>query len=209
MRFISSLIAATIVLSLPVVAAGQQRNELAVYVTLPSFSDSNILEDDLGIDADAAFDESIGYGVSFNRYWTSRISTEFSAQALNSELDVEVEELEVEAGEVSLVAFTAIAQLHLAPNGMLDPYVGAGAAHVTGDVDFISDDTGAERANVDLESETTWVANAGISYRYAGNISLFADAKYIAYDARGEGEPSDESAELNPLIYAAGIKFRF
>jgi outer membrane protein W len=208
LSFKRSLIAAVAILTFPVVAAAQS-NEISAFVTLPSFNDSNIIEDDLGVDAQAAFNESIGYGVAFNRYWTSHLSTELSAQALNSELDVEVEDLEFDAGEVSLVAFTGIAQLHLAPNGMLDPYVGAGVAHITGDVDFIADDETGERETVDLESETTWVANAGLSYRYAGNISIFADAKYIAYDARGEGDPDDESAELNPLIYSAGIRFRF
>lgn len=208
MRFTRSLIAAIAVLTFPVVVTAQQ-NELGVFVTLPSFNDSNIIEDDLGLDAQAAFDESIGYGLSFNRYWTSRLSTEFAAQALNSELDVEVEGLEFDAGEVDLVAFTAIAQLHLAPNGMLDPYIGAGVAHITGDAAFISDDETGEEETVDLESETTWVANAGVAYRYAGNIAIFADVKYLAYDARAEGDSADEAAALDPLVYAAGIKFRF
>ncbi|HEX7154074.1 MAG TPA: OmpW family outer membrane protein [Thermoanaerobaculia bacterium] len=200
--------AAVAILTFPIIASAQS-NEIGVFVTLPSFNDSNIIEDDLGVDAQAAFDESIGYGISFNRYWTSHLSTELAAQALNSELNVEVDDLDFEAGEVNLLAFTAIAQFHLAPNGMLDPYVGGGVAHITGDADFIIDDETEERETVDLESETTWVANAGLAYRYAGNISIFADAKYIAYETRGEGDPADESAELNPLIYSAGIKFRF
>lgn len=209
MRFTTSFLAVLAILTFPVAAAAQQRNEVSAFVTLPSFNDSNILEDDLGVDAQAAFDESIGYGVAFNRYWTSHFSTEFGAQALNSELAVEVDDLEFEAGEVNILAFTGIAQLHLAPNGMLDPYVGAGVAHLTGDADFIADDETGERETVELESETTWVANAGLSYRYSGALSIFADAKYIAYDAVGEGDPEEESAELNPLIYSAGIRFRF
>ena len=209
MRFKTSFIAALAVLTFPIVAAAQQRNEVSAFITLPSFSDSNILEDDLGVDAQAAFDESIGYGVAYNRYWTSHFSTEFGAQALNSELNVEVDDLEFDAGEVSIIALTGIAQLHLAPSGMLDPYVGAGVAHLTGDADFIVDDETGERETVDLESETTWVANAGLSYRYSGALSIFADAKYVAYDAAGEGDPDEDAAELNPLIYSAGIRFRF
>ena len=59
MRFITSFLAALAILTFPVAAAAQQRNEVSVFVTLPSFNDSNILEDDLGVDAQAAFDESI------------------------------------------------------------------------------------------------------------------------------------------------------
>jgi hypothetical protein len=35
------------------------------------------------------------------------------------------------------------------------------------------------------------------------------DGKYILYKARAEGDSDADAVDINPLILAAGVKFRF
>jgi len=203
------------VLAFPLSLAAQTpANELGVFVSASSFDDTTLPDDELDVDVELEFDEQIGYGVSYNRFWTPQLSTEFAVQRLGGDIDVSIIDgpttITVDAGEIDLTAYSGTVQWHFGATGRFDPYVGGGVAYVTGDVDLIADPEDPESVdNVELENETTWLANAGINYRLTNSIAIGADAKYIAYEPKGKGDADDERVDVNPLVISAGVKFRF
>jgi outer membrane protein W len=202
------------VLVFPLTLTAQGRaNELGVFVSLPQF-DSTSFEDeeepDLGLELD--FDENVGYGVSYNRYWTDHLSSEFTAQRLSGDIQVNVTggpaTITVDAGDIEMDVLSAGLQWHFGGASRFDPYIGGGVAYVSGEADVLADPEvdPEETENVDLDSETTWLANAGINFRLTDAFSLNADAKYIAYEPEDD---AGDSLDINPLVFSAGVKFRF
>ncbi|HEX8251739.1 MAG TPA: OmpW family outer membrane protein [Thermoanaerobaculia bacterium] len=205
---------ATLVFPLALSAQTRQ-NELGFFVSSSQFDSTRIEDDELDFDVELDFDENIGFGVSYNRYWTNQLSTEFAAQRLGGDIQVSLVDgptsITVDAGEIELTAFSGTLQWHFGGAGRFDPYIGGGLAYVTGDVDVLADPEEDPEAteNVELENETTWLANAGVNFRITDALSIGADAKYIAYEPEAEGDDSGESLDVNPLVFSAGIKFRF
>lgn len=185
-------------------AAAAQNNEIGVFISTSQFDDGEI--EDAGDVFDAEFDEDMGYGVSYNRFWFGGFSTEFAYQKLGADLTVSLEDVAADAGELNLDILTATAQLHFARGSTLSPYIGGGVAYVSGDAGSIDED---ELGNTDLESEVEFLANAGLDLNLGRSFGIFVDGKYILYEARGEGDSDGEALDINPLIISGGIKFRF
>lgn len=195
-----------IVLSLllfPLLAAAQS-NELGVFISTSQFEDSELSD---GVDTlDLEFDEDMGYGVSYNRFWFGGFSTEFAYQKLGADLTVGFEDIRADAGELDLDILSATAQLHFARGGMFSPYIGGGVAYVSGQAGSIDEE---ELEDTDLESEVEFLANAGLDIGLTPGFAIFIDGKYILYEARGEGDSDGEALDINPLIVGAGVKLRF
>lgn len=185
-------------------AAVAQNNELGAFVSTSQFEDSEI--EDAGDIFDAEFDEDMGVGVLYNRYWFGGLSTEFAYQRLGADLTVSFDDIGETVGELDLDILTGTAQLHLGRGSMFDPYLGGGVAYVSGEAGAI---TGDEIESTDLESELELLANAGLNLNFGRSFGIFVDGKYIVYEARGEGDSDGESLDINPLIISAGLKFRF
>lgn len=195
-----TLIALSLLL-LPLTATAQM-NDIGVFISTSQLDDSEI--NDAGDIFDVEFDEDMGYGVSYNRFWTNSFSTEFAYQKLGADLTVSFQDITEDAGELDLDILSGAAQFHFARGSMISPYIGAGAAYISGEAGSIDTD---ELEDADLENELELLANAGINIGLGRSLVVFLDGKYIAYEARGEGD--DEGVEINPLIIAGGIKFRF
>jgi outer membrane protein W len=107
------------------------------------------------------------------------------------------------------MAFSAVAQFHFG-DGPVVPYVGGGIAYVTGDAETPEEIVEpGEPAEVDFESQTGLIANAGVDFRITPNLAIGADVKYIPYEAVEEGASDIEALDVNPLIFSAAVKFRF
>jgi outer membrane protein W len=198
-----SIFIALALLLLPLTAAAQM-NDLGVFISTSQLEDSEI--DDAGDIFDVEFDEDMGYGILYNRFWTNSFSTEFAYQKLGADLTVSFEDIAEDAGDLNLDILSATAQFHFAKGSMISPYIGGGAAYISGDAGSI---TGDELDNVDLENEIELLANAGLNVGLGRSLVVFLDGKYILYEARGEGDSDGEALDINPLIISGGIKFRF
>ncbi len=185
-----------------------------------------IIDTRLAGEGDVDFDEKIGFGLSFNHYWTERVSTEISWQELRADTLVDhviitgfcgfgeltpvqpqiVPAPEIDPGRLEVTAVTAMAQLHFNREGRLAPYVGAGVAHLSGDLSFF-DTPNAE--SFELESEITWAASAGVDLRLTDRLFLAGEVKFIPWSAIAEDDPDSESLDIDPLIMGVGVKMRF
>lgn len=181
-----------------------QSNELGIFISTSQFDDGEIQDADDILDVE--FDEDMGYGVSFNRFWTDSFSTEFAYQKLGADLTVSFEDIAETAGELNLDILSATAQIHFARGSIISPYIGGGAAYISGEAGSIDVD---EIEDADLENEFEWLANAGVNFNIGRSFGVFIDGKYILYEARAEGDDDDEAVDINPLVIAGGIKFRF
>lgn len=203
--------AALVIFPLSLAAQTSPANDVGVFVTSSSYDHEFDFD---GIE----FEEKAGYGVSYNRYWSDAISTEFAAQKLAADItyvpvfDDSLDEFEL--GEMDLTVISATAQWHFLRGGRVSPYAGVGLAHIQGEVETyeIETDPGEEpieAGTFDLESETTVVLNGGVDFNVTPSLAIGLDVKYIAYDPKGEGELDSDRVDLNPLVLAAGLKFRF
>lgn len=188
---------------LPLTASAQM-NDLGVFVSTSQFEDGDI--DEAGDLFDVEFDEEMGLGLLYNRFWTDGFSTELTYQRLGADLTLSAEDISEDVAELDLDMLTATAQLHFARTAMLSPYIGGGVAYISGEAGSIDDE---ELEDADLENEIEFLANAGVNLRLGRSFIVFVDGKYVLYEARSEGDSDDEAIEINPLIFAGGIKFRF
>ena len=188
----------------PLVAAAQM-NDLGVFISTSQFEDSEIT--DAGDIFDAEFDEDMGVGILYNRFWTNSFSTEFSYQKLGADLTLSFQDIQEDVGELDLDILSATGQFHFGRSSMLSPYVGGGVAYVSGEAGSIDED---ELEDTDLENEIDFLVNAGLNLNLGRSFTIFLDGKYVMYEARGEDDgPGDEAIDINPLIIAAGVKWRF
>lgn len=185
-------------------SAAAQSNELGVFISTSQFDDSEI--EDAGDIFDVEFDEDMGVGVLYNRFWFGSFSTEFAYQKLGADLTLSFEDIREDVGELDLDILSATGQLHFLRGGMISPYIGGGVAYISGEAGSIDPD---EIEATDLENELEFLVNAGLNVGLGRSFAIFLDGKYIMYEARGEGDEEDESLEINPLIISGGIKFRF
>ena len=190
-------------LLLPLTASAQM-NDLGVFISTSQFEESEI--EDAGDIFDVEFDEEMGVGVLYNRFWTNSFSTEFAYQRLGADLTLSFEDVAEDVSELDLDMLSGTAQLHFLRGGMISPYVGAGVAYISGEAGAIDQ---TEIESVDLESTVDFLANAGINVSLGRGFAVFLDGKYVMYEANGEDDPDEEALELNPLIIAGGIKLRF
>ena len=179
-------------------------NELGVFISTSQFDDGEI--DDAGDIFDVEFDEDMGYGLLYNRYWTNSFSTELAYQKLGADLTVSFQDIAEDAGDLDLDVLSATAQLHFARNGLISPYIGGGVAYISGQAGSIDQ---SELEDVDLENEVEFLANAGINVNVGRSFGVFLDGKYIMYEARGEGDADEDALDINPLVLSGGIKLRF
>jgi opacity protein-like surface antigen len=185
-------------------AAAAQSNELGVFISTSQFDDSEI--NDAGDIFDVDFDEDMGYGILYNRYWFGGFSTEFAYQRLGADLTVSFEDITEDAGDLDLDILSATGQFHFARGSLLSPYIGGGVAYVSGEAGFIDED---ELQSADLENEVDFLVNAGVNVGLGPRFSLFLDGKYVMYEANGEDDPDEEALDINPLIISGGVKLRF
>lgn len=179
-------------------------NDLGVFISTSQLEDSEI--DDAGDIFDVEFEEDMGVGVLYNRFWTSGFSTEFAYQRLGADLTLSADDISEDIGELDLDILSGTAQLHFARGSIISPYIGGGVAYISGEAGSIDED---EIEATDLESELEFLANAGINVGLGRSLVVFLDGKYILYEARGEGDSDGEALDLNPLIISGGIKWRF
>lgn len=186
--------------------AAAQSSEVTVWIVDSELASSTIVDDGDSIDFD--FEEQAGYGISFNRYWTNAFSTEFALQRYGADMTISSLGETFEAGALDVTSLTAMAQWHFNRDGRFSPYVGGGLAFIGGEFEIASD-LDPDEETLDLESDITWTAAVGADVRLTEHIALTGEMKYVPWDAREEGDVLDEGVEVDPVAFAAGVRFRF
>jgi outer membrane protein W len=193
-------------------SAQTQTSDVGIWIVDSELEESNFVDegDDITID----FEEEVGFGITFNHFWTERFSTEIAAQKFGGDMivgiDSGVSELTFTAGELDATSVTVMGQLHFRRATRFAPYLGAGVARVWGDFDPIDNtDEPVESEPFDLEAETTWTAAVGANVRITDHIFFVGEMKYIPWEALAENDTEGDRIDVNPVTFAAGVKVRF
>jgi outer membrane protein W len=189
----------------PLAATAQPLNELGVFISTSQFEDSEITD---GLDTiEFDFDEDVGYGLLYNRFWTNSFSTEFAYQQIGADVSGSFQDITADLGGLDLDILSATGQIHFARSSLFSPYLGGGVAYISGEAGSIDQE---ELENTDLQDEVEFLANVGLNVIITPAFSFYVDGKYILYEARGEDdEAADPSLDINPLIISGGVRFRF
>jgi outer membrane protein W len=193
-------------------SAQTQSSDVGVWIVDSELAESTIVEDNDDITID--FEEQVGYGISFNHFWTERFSTEIAAQKFGADMIIGTSTIEGDMtfnpGEIDITSVTVMGQMHFRRATRFAPYLGAGIARIWGDFEptVVIDEPTQDR-DFDLEAETTWTAAVGANMRITNNIYFVGEMKYIPWEAIAEEDPDDEAIDVNPFMFAAGVKVRF
>ena len=180
-------------------------SDAAVWITDSEFNDPSITDEDGTVKFE--FDENTGYGVSFNHFWVSSFSTEFAYHKFGADMDASLDGgPRFPLGEVDASSLTGIAQWHFRRASRFSPYVGAGAAYMSGSFDPADAE---DDENFDFDDELTWVANVGANIGLTEHLAIALDAKFINWEPKAEGDTAADRVDISPALLSAGLRYRF
>jgi outer membrane protein W len=163
-------------------------------------------------DFETDFSEGLGYGISANFFFTNHLSAEVSLFTLRSDAELNLaDEVALDLGRAELVPLSLGAQLHLAGQRRIDPYIGGGASYVMGDEFFSADLEAVGLGPIELEDKVTWYANAGVGFQLTQGLGLVLDARYFAYETASRSSVTgvEQDLELTPFVVSGGLRLRF
>lgn len=195
------------VLSLVAFPLAAQSNEVGLWASWVRLDSTGIVNFDFD---EVSFDDTVGVTVSFDRYWTPAISTEFAVSSWSSDASISNGFLTVDdIGSLDIMTYTATGRYHFARESFVSPYLGAGVAFADADEFEFEDAESGEEFSEPVDSEVTFVANAGLNFNFSPSFGAAIDAKYMPYEATAGADEDQLDLEINPLLISAGVRFRF
>jgi outer membrane protein W len=186
------------------------QSSIAAWVIDAELAESIVVDDGDSLEFD--FEESVGYGVSFNHFWTANFSTEAALQSYDATMTLDPPGGSTfDVGEADITTITFMAQWHFNRDGRFSPYVGGGVAHISGEFDFADDIEGepGDPDTVGLESDVTGTAAVGANVRLTDRVFLTGEIKVIPWDLNEEDGDPEDAIEANPGTFSVGIRFVF
>jgi len=169
--------------------------------------------DDLATPQDIDFDSSMGWGLDADIFLGDRLSLDIAASKTELEPSLTpIGGIAATGGDIDMIPITGIIRFHFVPNGVVDPYIGGGAAYV-----LLEDaDEGLSGLDsIDFDDDVGFVVNAGLGIRLGSRWGLNVDAKYVPLETNatatvigGTGE-SEGKIDISPIIVSAGVSLRF
>lgn len=218
---------ALLLLLLPLSAAAQD-TDVSLFLGGAGFDTTTLVAffpDDFGLDLELGFENGQTFAVGVNHFWRPNVSTEFSLLRLSTDPTLTVRSGPVDAsfdiGDIRVGALTAAGQWHFRREGRVSPYVGAGVALLSGEIETeLGDEFGdVTETSADFEGAAGLFFNAGLNFRINDRWLFAIDVKAIPYSPEIEDEPPVEIPEeevvitdeldLNPVIAAFGLRYRF
>jgi outer membrane protein len=170
--------------------------------------------EDLADPSDLEFESEIGYGLAANVFFGGRLSTEFAIARVQPDTTITRRRPigGTGSGNLQITPVTAVLQFHFAPNGFIDPYVGAGAAYVLYEFDV----QGISNLDqIDFDDDIGLAVNAGLGIRLGNRFGINIDGKYVPIESSataivvGTNEERSGEFEVSPIIISAGLSLRF
>jgi outer membrane protein len=172
--------------------------------------------EDLTDPADLDIDAEAGFGIAANVFFGRRLSAEFAVARIEPETRITRTRAiggSGPGGNLQITPLTAVLQFHFAPNGFIDPYVGAGAAYVL--YDFSESQGVHNLRQIDLQDDIGLALNAGIGVRLGPRFGLTLDGKYVPIESDatavvvGTNQQRTGQFDVSPIIISAGLSLRF
>lgn len=192
-----------------------QSNQFGTFVSTSRIPLTATVDDpERGITAQIEPEETLGFGVSYSRFWTRNLATEISIQQANSDVQARVNAgalgVALGIGTLDVTALSALLQWHWNPEAMISPWAGAGIVLLDAELNVPRQVAElAELEDADLGQAASWLLNAGVSFRITERIRIAADVKYTRYEPDSPTPVIPDGEAIHPLLFGAGLRFRF
>lgn len=209
-------LALVFILAVPAFAADRafDLTGFAVYVDPNSTGTFNSTNPNQGFNIN--FDGSLGYGLGANVFFGNSLSAEFTIASVKPETRFIGRGRVVTAGnpELEMIPITGVLQWHFAPNGFIDPYVGAGVAYILfDDLDNASDLGNLGTSRINFKDDAGLAINAGLGIRITPRFAITVDGKYIPLKSSATAVfatgSTQQDVDINPVMVSAGLTLRF
>lgn len=213
-----SLVLAVVLVTVPTFAQNNRAFDLNVFATWVDPNSSGTFNSNTpNQPLDVEFNGDLGYGIGANIFFGDHLSAEFAASRVEPEARFRSRAVAINGTNdtVEMIPITGVLQWHFAPNGFIDPYVGAGAAYVLfSDLDSTNDLNGVGVNRIDFKDDAGLALNAGLSFRLSPRLALNVDGKYVPLKSNATatfitGPDSEAKVDINPVMFSAGLGFRF
>ncbi|MEA2569807.1 MAG: outer membrane protein [Acidobacteriota bacterium] len=165
---------------------------------------------------DISFDGKLGYGLGANIFFGDRISAEFTVASVKTQATFTGRGRVVSAGnpDLEMIPITGVLQWHFAPNGFIDPYIGAGVCYILFDnLDNASDLGNLGVSKIDFKDDAGFALNAGLGIRLTPRFAITVDGKYVPLKSSATAAFASGSTrtdvKINPVMVSAGLTIRF
>ena len=154
---------------------------------------------------------SRGFAATGEVFWNERVSTQLNATFLNPAAFVGPNDV-VDLGTLGIDAYSVSARWHFLPQRRWSAFAGAGVSLVMlGNLE----DRFGDDLEITFGNETTYLAEAGVRYRFLENVYLDAAVTYMPLEAEATFEKNNNqivfpsTLNLNPLTVSVGASWRF
>ncbi len=164
---------------------------------------------------DVNFNGKLGYGAGANIFFGDSLSLSLDAVEVRPKTTLRV--LPLATGSsfsgtgLRMTPLSAVLQFHFVPRGVIDPYIGAGAAYVLFDNVNGRGDLNVNKIN--FKDDAGLALNGGIAFRITPRIALTADGKYVPLKSSATAiyttGTTTTRLKINPVIFSGGLTFRF
>lgn len=166
---------------------------------------------------DISFTGKLGYGIGANVFFGDKISLELAASEVRptAQYGFFPSGAALSQGDLKMIPLTGVFQYHVAPNAVIDPYVGAGAAYILFDNLRNANDVGRVGVSrIDFKDDAGLVINGGIAFNFSPRIGITLDGKYVPLKASADavyvtGPSTQQKIKINPVMASAGLTFHF
>ncbi len=149
--------------------------------------------------------------IDVSYFLTKNIAFELIAATTKHNIDVNGKGMHENVGSVWVLPPTLTAQYHFLPDEPLSPYIGAGINYTV----FYGEDSKGPFSQLDVDNAVGAALQAGIDFQVPeSNFVLNLDFKYIFLSPRanvhlGNTRIRSNNFDLNPMIFGAGIGYKF
>lgn len=214
MKLIIPAVLASLLLASPLLAQSRSFDLTGNFVWLDPTGGGEF--EDLADPAEIDIEADAGFGVAANIFFSDRISAEFAVSQIDPETNVTRRRTiggSGPGGNLEIMPVTAVLQFHFAPNGFLDPYIGAGAAYVI--YDFSASQGVHNISEIDFDDDVGLAINAGLGIRLGDRFGITLDGKYVPIESDASAVVVSSNQErvgtfdVSPIILSAGLSLRF
>ncbi|HEY0372850.1 MAG TPA: OmpW family outer membrane protein [Thermoanaerobaculia bacterium] len=192
--------------------SAQNRTDITVW-SVGSLVDNTQIQTGSGTNG-LFFKQKPGFGLSFNRYWNDHLSTEVSYMTFRGNMNYASTYTDAQArlGELEARTITTMAQWHFRTGMRVTPYLSGGIAHISGDFDpvRIISVLPTDQPSIELESNVTWTAAAGLDINLTDRWALSLEAKRVPWNAvQTGGTYEHDGVDIDPMLWGSGVRYRF
>jgi outer membrane protein W len=164
---------------------------------------------------DINFDGKLGYGAGVNVFLGDTWSIALDASEVKPDAKYGFPGATLNQGRIKMIPITGVLQWHLIPKGVIDPYVGAGAAYIIFDnLQNVNDVGHVGVRQINFKDDAGLVVNGGIGFNFSPRIGITGDVKYVPLKASATavfatGPNQSQKIKINPVIASAGLTIHF